>query len=156
MQGRRPTQAFSHLFSSCSCSVSAPLHWFKSLDGMLSSSVNNNIFYRQSMNHYNSLHSWEQKCRSDALVVHALEPGFNTSMHVVEMDGPRSHYTTSQPHNTRSRYLQQWGGGPIQTYHFLCWPQRHSDNGHLWSGAPPGASCSPVPLFDPGADGAPL
>lgn len=33
------TQAFSHLFSSCSCSVSAPLHWFKSLDGMLSSSV---------------------------------------------------------------------------------------------------------------------
>lgn len=39
MREHRPTQAFCHLFSSCSCSVSAPLHWFKSLDGMLSSSV---------------------------------------------------------------------------------------------------------------------
>lgn len=35
----RPTQAFSHLFSSCSCSASAPLHWFKSRVGMFSSSV---------------------------------------------------------------------------------------------------------------------
>lgn len=34
-----PTQAFCHLFSICSCSLSAPLHWLKSLVGMLSSSA---------------------------------------------------------------------------------------------------------------------
>lgn len=44
VQEHGPTQAFCHLFSSCSCSASAPLQWFKSLDETPSSARQQNIY----------------------------------------------------------------------------------------------------------------
>lgn len=65
-------------------------------------------------------------------------------------------HNQSQALYSQDRYLQQRGGGPPQTCHFPCWPQRHTGNGHPWPAAPLGASCSRGPPPDPADGGTPL